>query len=181
MICHINALFVNQTRQAKSVLQTKTEIVRRPLPEHSSLSGDIPELLRRIYLARGVTQDVDLVRELADLPAPSEMAGTAEAADLLYQHINDGSRILIVGDFDADGATSCALAVLALQAMGARDVSYLVPNRFEYGYGLTPEIVQVALEMSPSLIMTVDNGISSVSGVAAANRAAVPVLVTDVI
>jgi single-stranded-DNA-specific exonuclease len=120
-----------------------------------------------------------LACELADLPAPPNIAGTAEAAELLHEHMLSGRRILIVGDFDADGATSCALAVSALKAMGAKDVTYLVPNRFEYGYGLTPEIVQVALKESPAIIMTVDNGISSVSGVEAANLAGVPVLVTD--
>ncbi len=161
------------------MLQAKTEIVRRALPDQSSLSEDIPELLRRIYLARGVKEDAELALELADLPPPTMMAGTDAAADLLYQHIKDGCRILIVGDFDVDGATSCALAVLALRAMGANDVGYLVPNRFEYGYGLTPEIVAVAMTRSPDLMVTVDNGISSISGVAAAKMAGVPVLVTD--
>ncbi len=161
------------------MLQSRTEIVRRLIPEESSLSEDIPDLLRRIYLARGVTEDADLTRELADLPMPCEISGTAEAAGLLHENIRSSNRILIIGDFDADGATSCALAMLALRAMGASDVDYLVPNRFEYGYGLTSEIVGVALKSSPDLIVTVDNGISSISGVAAANKAGVPVLVTD--
>jgi len=161
------------------VLQSKTEIIRRSIPQQSSLSEDIPELLKRIYLARGIRDDTDLARELADLPAPSAITGTAEAADLLCEHIQSFNRILVIGDFDADGATSCALAILALKVMGASDVTYLVPNRFEYGYGLTPEIVDVALKQSPDLIVTVDNGISSISGVAAANKAGVPVLVTD--
>lgn len=161
------------------MLQSKTEIIRRSIPQQSSLSEDIPELLKRIYLARGIIDDADLARELADLPAPSKITGTAEAADLLFEHIKSSNRILIIGDFDADGATSCSLAVLALKSMGASDVTYLVPNRFEYGYGLTPEIVDVALKQSPELIVTVDNGISSISGVAAANQAGVPVLVTD--
>lgn len=123
--------------------------------------------------------ETELGRELSDLPAPSAISGTAEAAKLLHAHMQDSKRILIVGDFDADGATSCALAVLALRAMGAGHVDYLVPNRFEYGYGLTPEIVAVALEKRPDLIVTVDNGISSVAGVAAAAAAGVPVLITD--
>jgi len=91
----------------------------------------------------------------------------------------NNQRILVVGDFDADGATSCALAVLGLQALGAKQVEYLVPNRFEYGYGLTPEIVEVALEQSPDLLVTVDNGISSIAGVVTAGDAGVPVLITD--
>lgn len=161
------------------MLHSKTEIIRRAIPDQSELSEDLPDLLRKVYTARGITQQIELERELANLPTPSEIVGTTEAAELLQQHIQDSSRIMIIGDFDADGATSCALAVLALKAMGAKDVTYLVPNRFEYGYGLTPEIVDVALQQSPQLIVTVDNGISSISGVAAANRAGVPVLVTD--
>jgi len=160
-------------------MQSKTEIIRRATSGTEHLSEQIPPLLRRIYAARGVNSDEELVRELNHLPAPSELSGTAEAAELLHQAMRDSNRILIVGDFDADGATSCALAVLALKALGATNVSYLVPNRFEYGYGLTPEIVDVALKQSPDLLVTVDNGISSITGVAAANAAGVPVVVTD--
>jgi len=160
-------------------MQSKTEIIRRATSGTEHLSEQIPPLLRRIYAARGVNSDEELVRELNHLPAPSELSGTAEAAELLHQAMRDSNRILIVGDFDADGATSCALAVLALKALGATNVSYLVPNRFEYGYGLTPEIVDVALKHSPDLLVTVDNGISSITGVAAANAAGVPVVVTD--
>lgn len=161
------------------MLQSKTEIIRRNIPKTDLLSEQIHPLLRRIYITRGVTNDAELVRELSCLPSPSSISGTAEAARLLHQAIQDSSKILIVGDFDADGATSCALAVLCLKAMGVTDVDYLVPNRFEYGYGLTPEIVDVALRRSPDLLVTVDNGISSVAGVAAAKDAGVPVLVTD--
>lgn len=161
------------------MLHSKTEIIRRSIPDKTELSADLPELLRSVYAARGIIQQIELERELVNLPAPSEIAGTTEAAELLQQHIQHSSRIMIIGDFDADGATSCTLAVLALKAMGAKYVTYLVPNRFEYGYGLTPEIVDVALEKSPELIVTVDNGISSISGVEAANQAGVPVLVTD--
>ena len=88
-------------------------------------------------------------------------------------------RVLIVGDFDADGATSAALMMLALTAMGYREVDFLVPNRFDYGYGLTPEIVDLALQKSPDLIITVDNGISSIEGVAHANKLGIQVIVTD--
>jgi single-stranded-DNA-specific exonuclease len=101
------------------------------------------------------------------------------AVDLLQQAIADRQRIVVVGDFDADGATSCALSLRALRAMGAVDVHYLVPNRFEYGYGLTPEIVAVAARLQPDLIMTVDNGISSIDGVAAARQLGICVLITD--
>ena len=89
----------------------------------------------------------------------------ADAAELLADAIEGEARVLIVGDFDADGATSCAMAVSVLQQMGLREVAYLVPNRFEFGYGLTPEIVEMAAAQMPDLIVTVDNGISSVEGV----------------
>lgn len=161
------------------MLQGKTEIIRRSIPQGCQLPEHIHPLLSRIYLARGITDETELGRELSDLPAPSTISGNVEAAELLHQHMQNSSRILILGDFDADGATSCALAVLALRAMGATHVDYLVPNRFEYGYGLTPEIVAVALNRSPDLIITVDNGISSIAGVAAADAAGVPVLITD--
>ena len=161
------------------MLHSKTEIIRRTIPDGGQLPEHIHPLLNRIYLARGIADEAELGRELADLPAPSTISGTDEAARLLHRHMRAGNRILIVGDFDADGATSCALAVLALRAMGAEQVDYLVPNRFEYGYGLTPEIVAVALGKAPDLIVTVDNGISSIAGVAAAADAGVPVLVTD--
>ena len=105
--------------------------------------------------------------------------GIDAAADLIVAAIESNARILIVGDFDADGATSCALAIRAFEAMGHSDVRFIVPNRFEYGYGLTPEIVELAKPQNPSLIITVDNGISSVDGVAAARAAGIDVLVTD--
>lgn len=161
------------------MLQPKTEIIRRNIPKSDLFSEQIHPLLQTVYSARGITKAAELVRELSGLPSPSSISGTAEAARLLHRAIQDSSRILVVGDFDADGATSCALAVLGLRAMGAENVDYLVPNRFDYGYGLTPEIVDVALTRSPDLLVTVDNGISSITGVAAANSAGVPVLVTD--
>lgn len=99
--------------------------------------------------------------------------------DLLVEAIDQRQRILIVGDFDADGATASTVGVLGLRLLGAAHVDYLVPNRFEYGYGLTPEIVEVALQRQPQLLITVDNGISSVDGVAAAKAAGLKVLVTD--
>jgi single-stranded-DNA-specific exonuclease len=99
--------------------------------------------------------------------------------DLLVEALDQRQRILIVGDFDADGATASTVGVLGLRLLGAAHVDYLVPNRFEYGYGLTPEIVEVALQRQPQLLITVDNGISSVDGVAAAKAAGLKVLVTD--
>ena len=102
-----------------------------------------------------------------------------DAAELLADAIEGEGRVLIVGDFDADGATSCAMAVSVLRQMGLEEVAYLVPNRFEFGYGLTPEIVELAAAQMPDLIVTVDNGISSIEGVAAARQLGISVLVTD--
>lgn len=116
---------------------------------------------------------------LAGLHPPELLAGLDAATTRLQQALEKGERILIVGDFDADGATSTALAIAALRQFGATGVDYLVPNRFEFGYGLTPGIVALAQEKNPDLIVTVDNGISSVDGVAAANAAGIEVLITD--
>ena len=104
---------------------------------------------------------------------------TAAAASLLADAIADDARMVIIGDFDADGATSTALAVAALREFGARHVDYLVPNRFEYGYGLTPEIVALAAGGAPDIIVTVDNGISSIEGVAAARELGIRTVITD--
>ena len=155
------------------------KISRRTLDQFERFSDSIHPALQRIYSARGIASSEELDLRLNCLIPAQKLKGLAAALELLYQALVDGRRILIVGDFDADGATSSALSVLALQAMGAKSVSYLVPNRFEYGYGLTPEIVEVAKGLSPDLIVTVDNGISSISGVAAAKAAGIDVLVTD--
>ena len=136
-------------------------------------------LLSDIYAARGVTSADQLDYALTALIPPDKLGGLAEAVDVLYAAFQAKRRILVVGDFDADGATSCALAVLVIRAMGYSAVDFIVPNRFTYGYGLTPEIVELALTRKPELIITVDNGISSVEGVAAAQAAGVQVVVTD--
>lgn len=136
-------------------------------------------VLARIYASRGV-QDLNAVgRNLSELLPDSRLAGIDQAVERLIVAIEAGQKILIVGDFDCDGATSTAVAVLALKMMGANDVGYLVPNRFEYGYGLSPEIVVEALKQSPELLITVDNGISSIDGVKAAGLAGLDVIVTD--
>lgn len=151
---------------------------RTPPPEAVSLETGLHPLLARVYRNRGVRNEAELALELARLSPPSELAGVAQAANLLADTIEAGAPMLVVGDFDADGATSSALALLALRQMGA-DVDFLVPNRFEYGYGLTPEIVAVAREQKPQLLITVDNGISSIDGVEAAHAAGMQVLITD--
>ncbi|MDN5870091.1 MAG: single-stranded-DNA-specific exonuclease RecJ, partial [Nitrococcus sp.] len=136
-------------------------------------------MLRRVYAARSVCGPADLEQGLSELHPPHLLSNIDAAAELLAGNLMAGGRMLIVGDFDADGATSTALAIRALRAMGAAQVDYLVPNRFDFGYGLSPELVEVAQTRQPDVIITVDNGISSIAGVAAANAAGIPVLVTD--
>ncbi|BCR25756.1 single-stranded-DNA-specific exonuclease RecJ [Aquipseudomonas alcaligenes] len=151
----------------------------RPLPAQLPDLGDLPPLLTRLYAARGVQSAAELDKGLARLIPYQQLKGIDAAVDLLVQALQQRQRILIVGDFDADGATASSVGVLGLRMLGAAHVDYLVPNRFEYGYGLTPEIVAVALQRQPELLVTVDNGISSVDGVAAAKAAGLKVLVTD--
>ena len=151
-------------------------IVRRE--GQRSLSFTSP-LLARILSARGGLSSKDLDHSLRGLLAPDSFLGIREAATILAEALESDSSILIVGDFDADGATSCTLMVTGLRAMGARQVNYLVPDRFKFGYGLTPEIVDVAVQFKPDVIVTVDNGIASVEGVAHANALGIPVVVTD--
>ena len=137
-------------------------------------------LLQRVYRQRGLTGEQELDLALANLIPPHELLGMATAVDLLVAALDHQRRVLIVSDFDADGATSCALAISALQDFGFRHVDYIVPNRFDFGYGLTPKIVdELAKEKKPDLIITVDNGISSVAGVQAAKQIGSQVLITD--
>ena len=136
-------------------------------------------LLDRVFSARGIEHPSQLERGLTNLLSPADLPDIDIAAARLADAVEQNQNILIVGDFDADGATSVALCVLALRAMGAVNIDFLVPNRFDYGYGLSPEIVQLAATMAPSVIVTVDNGVASVDGVALANEAGIDVVVTD--
>ncbi len=154
-------------------------IERRQPAAGDDLPADLHPVLKRIYASRRVATARELERSLERLLPVDLLSGCDAAAALLHELLDAGGRALVVGDFDADGATSCALAVRALRMMGAREAAYLVPNRFEYGYGLTPEIVALAARERPDLIITVDNGISSLEGVAAANRLGIRVLITD--
>lgn len=158
---------------------SQRRIERRRMVDGTALPDELHPLLRRIYAMRGVGSPADLDPSLASLLDFRTLGGMAEAVDLVAGCLQNRQRILIVGDFDADGATSSALGVRALRRLGAAQVDYLVPNRFEYGYGLTPEIVGLAAERHPDLIITVDNGISSHAGVQAARTAGIRVLVTD--
>src|SRR5215475_6681731 len=126
----------------------------------------------------GARSAADLDVSLARLLPVGTLEGISAAVELLLAH-RTGGRVLIVGDFDADGATSSALMVRSLRSLGFSSVGFLVPNRFRFGYGLTPEIVALAAERSPTLIVTVDNGISSLAGVSAARTRGIDVLITD--
>lgn len=160
--------------------QSTHHIIRREQPTiPGDFPADFPPLLARVYASRGIVSVDELNHSLDKLLPFHQLKGIGEAVSLLCQALAEQWRILVVGDFDADGATSTTLAVKGLRMLGAADVDFLVPNRFEYGYGLTPEIVAVAAERQPDLIVTVDNGISSISGVAAAQQAGIKVLVTD--
>ena len=154
-------------------------IVRRAVPADCVLSDAMHPVLRRVFAARGVRHDADLDTTLEGLHRTESLGGIEAAVTLLEAAVTEDHAILIVADFDADGATSCAVAMRALAAMGATRVSYIVPNRFEYGYGLTPPIVELAAAREPRLLITVDNGISSIEGVACARAAGIDVLITD--
>jgi single-stranded-DNA-specific exonuclease len=152
-------------------------IERRAGLVNQMLDARLHPVLRRAYAARGVRDSSELTLSLDRLVPVGTLDGIEAAVKLILEHRE--RRVLVVGDFDADGATSTALIVRALRAWGFASVDFLVPNRFEFGYGLTPEIVGLAAERTPSLIITVDNGISSVAGVAAARARGIQVLITD--
>lgn len=158
-----------------------TRFVSRPYPvaaqQHLAASGVSP-LLSRIYAARGIDHPEQLDTGLQRLLPFTLLKNASEMARLLADAISANKSILVVADYDADGATACAIAVRGLRLFGAR-VDFIVPNRFEYGYGLTPEIVRLAARSKPDILLTVDNGIASVEGVAEAHRLGMQVLVTD--
>ncbi|ANR81165.1 single-stranded-DNA-specific exonuclease RecJ [Kosakonia sacchari] len=143
------------------------------------MAEDLPPLLRRLYASRGVRTASELERSVKGMLPWQQLTGIDDAVTQLYNALREGLRIIVVGDFDADGATSTALSVLALRALGCENVSYLVPNRFDDGYGLSPEVVDQAHARGAQLILTVDNGISSHAGVARAHELGIPVVVTD--
>ncbi len=155
------------------------EIQRRPEPDLSLLPDHIDPLLRRLYLSRGVSNVAQLEKAAKALHSFKQLHGIDRAVELLFAAIAEQKRIIVVGDFDADGATSSALSVLALRMLGSRNVDYLVPNRFEDGYGLSPEVVDQAIERGAEMIMTVDNGVSSLEGVRYAKQKGLQVVVTD--
>jgi single-stranded-DNA-specific exonuclease len=141
-------------------------------------AAGMPAVLARIYASRGITSPTELDHGFSALPSPDGLRGIGAAAERLAKAIRARERIVIVADYDADGATACAVGVRGLRMMGA-DIGFIVPNRFEFGYGLTPEIVALAAQMQPRLLVTVDNGIASVDGVDAATELGIDVLITD--
>ncbi len=160
-----------------SVMEKK--IVRRQFSGEPVQLDDLPPLLQRVFSLRDIKTKDDISRELSQLQPFSLLKNIDAAAARLYQALVNNEKIIIIGDFDADGATSTTLAVQALRAFGSTQVDFLIPNRFDYGYGLTPEIVEVAKTKKPDLIITVDNGISSIAGVKVAREAGIDVLITD--
>ncbi|QIW16381.1 single-stranded-DNA-specific exonuclease RecJ [Pasteurellaceae bacterium RH1A] len=152
-------------------------IQKRPLVSHQTLS-DHP-LLNRLYQARGVKSPQELEHSLKQLHRPDQLANMSQAVDLLVEAYQNQSRIMIVGDFDADGATSTALALLALRQFGFSQVDYLIPDRFTQGYGLSLNVAEMVLAKGADLVMTVDNGISSLEGIALLKAQGIKVLVTD--
>lgn len=159
----------------------KKTIIRRSILNVPTELADVimHPLLQRIYANRGIKSKYDLERGLEHLLPFTDLSGISDAVNYLSAALKHQQRFLIIGDFDADGATSTALAVHALRLFGAQYVDFLVPNRFEYGYGLTPEIVTVAAKINPDIIITVDNGISSCAGVDAAKLLDIKVIITD--
>ena len=160
-------------------MKQKIQLRRREADETTELPADLPPLLRRLYASRGVRTANDLERSLKGMLHWQTLTGVEKAVEMLHDAFEKNLRIMVVGDFDADGATSTALSVLSLRAMGCNTVEYLVPNRFEDGYGLSPEVVDQAYARGAQMIMTVDNGISSHSGVDHAHALGIRVLVTD--
>ncbi|GGW52655.1 single-stranded-DNA-specific exonuclease RecJ [Alishewanella tabrizica] len=156
------------------------QINRRPLPQGESvLDPALHPILQRLYLSRGVRSNNELQRNAGALLPFSQLKGMVSATALLIDALTQQQRIVIVGDFDADGATSTAVLMSGLKAFGFKYLEYMVPNRFEYGYGLTPELAEIVVAQGAELIITVDNGISAIEGVALAKNAGVKVLVTD--
>ncbi|OBX79322.1 single-stranded-DNA-specific exonuclease RecJ [Haemophilus aegyptius] len=155
----------------------KKLIKRREIPVGNSVSTH--PLLDRLYRARHIKNTKELDRTLKSMLNPNQLYGIDQAVNLLVEAYQQQQKIVIVGDFDADGATSTALSVLALRQLGFSDVDYLVPNRFEQGYGLSIPVAEIAIEKGVQLLMTVDNGVSSFEGIAFLKEKGIRVLVTD--
>ncbi len=157
----------------------KKKILRREVPETSCFGEEHTQVIERVFAARGVQSQSEIDYNLRNMLPPHNLRGLPEAIDLLIEARNQQQKILVVGDFDADGATSTALMLRCMKSLGFESINFLVPNRFEFGYGLTPEIVELAVSYEPEILITVDNGISSYAGVAKAKTLGITVIVTD--
>jgi len=163
-------------------MKAETSIERHQLSGDEGSIAGVPPIIERLLQHRGIHSADEIEFSLKRLLPPDDLLGVDSAVEIIYRALQSNQHIMVIGDYDADGATSTAVAIRALKMMGHTNLSYLVPNRFEYGYGLTPEIVEVALNSDrgqPDLIITVDNGIASVAGVAAAKAVGVQVIITD--
>ena len=155
------------------------EVLRRSVNTGLQFNDSVHPLIQKIYKQRTISDADELELGLNNLLTPDKLMGIGDAVELLMIALEQQQRVLIVADFDADGATSCVVAINCLKQFGLKQIDYVVPNRFEFGYGLTPEIVELGRLKTPDLIITVDNGISSVAGVECANAAGIAVLITD--
>jgi len=158
-----------------------TKIISRSIPKAATqylLDSGYPPIMAKILAARGITDNKQLSTSFADLLPFDSLKNAKEMARLLADAINTQKKILVIADYDADGATACTVAIRGLRTFGAQ-VDFIVPNRFEYGYGLTPEIVHLAAQTQPDILLTVDNGIASVDGIIEANRLGMQVFITD--
>ena len=160
-------------------MSTVEVLCRENIDFSANIFSQVPESLAKVYAARGITDQAQLGRSLKDLLPDSGLKDINQAAKRIVEAISQDQKIIIIGDFDCDGATSTVVLLLGLRMMGAANVDYLIPNRFEFGYGLSPEIVEVAALDDPALIITVDNGVSSIEGVDRANQLGIDVVVTD--
>ena len=160
-------------------LSTKTIVRREPRESLPTFDGNLHPLLRRIYENRRICGQEELDLSLSNLHPPDSLKGIKIACRLLHRVLKSKGRILVIGDYDTDGATASTVALLGLRALGVEQVDYLVPNRFDFGYGLSPEIANVALSHSPDLVITVDNGITSLEGVRCLRDKGIEVIVTD--
>lgn len=162
-------------------MNVSPRIVQRAIPERAAWrleNAGVHPLLARLYAARGVAGAAELKQDFSEMIAPDGLKGIEAAASVLADAIASHARLLVIADYDCDGATACAVAVRGLRALGA-EVDYLVPNRFETGYGLTPELVDLAAPRRPDLLVTVDNGIASVDGVRRAHELGIATVITD--
>ena len=156
------------------------KIKRRRIPETNAISGiGLSPLIQKLYLSRNIVSPQQITYKLANLLIPQKLLGIKNAASIIIDAFVDNKKIVIVGDFDADGATATALCLRAIRAFGHNNIDYLVPNRFDFGYGLSSQLIPILKDMQAELIITVDNGISSIDGTQAAVDSGMQVIITD--